>query len=126
MSITTTKLNLARDVQGYNLQSMKFPTDIFTSTVPEASSIAVTTPSNFENWLAVISPQYGSEIWVALNTAATVPAGNTFASSTSVLLNPYYPFTFAFQVVAGDTLNFYSVGATADVSVAFYALAQTN
>jgi hypothetical protein len=122
----STLLNFARDVQGLSTQSSKFSTDIYSATLVEATNTTLTVPSNFSNWLAVISVQYGKEVWVALNAAAAAPASGSFTVSTGELINPYYPYTFCKQVKSADVLNFFSVGSTADISVSFYALQQTN
>ncbi len=62
-------------------------------------------------------------MWVALNATAAVPAGGTFASTTSELIG-YMPLCR--EVVAGDVLHFYSASATQDVSVVLYAVGTNN
>ncbi len=65
--------------------------------------------------MAVFSYSSGANVFVALNAAAAVPAGNTFAATTSEL-NPN-----AKMVKSTDVIHFYSSG-TPNITVAFYAI----
>jgi hypothetical protein len=60
------------------------------------------------------------EVWCALNTTATVPAGSSFAATSSdmVVQNKDY----ARWVKAGDVLHFVTAHDGTDVGVMFYAM----
>jgi len=92
-----------------------------TLTVPGggANSGAPTTPS-VNRAIAVIRVENSSQVWVAVNATAAVPAGATFAASTSELINSNQ--IFAKYVSVGDVLHFITPGTDIDVSVAIYAL----
>ena len=61
------------------------------------------------------------DVWVAVNQAATVPAGSTFAKDTSELVTN--AVEKAYLLNFGDVLHFFAKTATTpSVSVAFYAM----
>jgi hypothetical protein len=70
---------------------------------------------------AIIRSSAASNVWVALNATAAVPAGNTFATTTSELVNGDY--AIARDVIVGDVIHFYTAASNVVVSVSFYALA---
>lgn len=125
----TTMYKLQKDIAGYNGFGLPFSDMLYsctlgattdtTLTVPTSSAIGV--PLNTLNrYIAIIQVKPNTEVWVAKNATAAVPAGNTFAATTSELINgtEYY----AREVQQGDVLHFYTASATTDVGVAFYAL----
>ena len=59
-------------------------------------------------------------VWCALNATAAVPAGASFASTTSDLIlgGEYY----AREVKAGDVLHFIAPVAATSVSIQYYTL----
>lgn len=62
-----------------------------------------------------------SDVWVAVNQTAAVPAGATFAQATSELVTNVLEKSYLVNV--GDTINFFAkTGTTPSVSVAFYAM----
>ncbi len=125
----TTIYKLQKDVAGYNGWGLPF-TDIkysaslaittdTTLTVP--SSGAIGAPLNQVNrFLAVINVEANLSVWCALNAVAAVPAGTTFATTTSDLIigGEFY----AREVKAGDVMHFLAPTAGTDISVLFYAL----
>lgn len=113
----TTKLNFARDTQGYNSYAPAFSTDKYSATLASAGSDSFTVPSNYQNWIASFSFQPGSTCWVSINGTAAQPAGATFAASASQLLPG------ALSVQAGDEIDVYNNGTdSADVGVILYAI----
>jgi hypothetical protein len=118
----STLLNFGRDNQGMNAFAPAFSQDVYSATLAATTDTTLTVPSNSQTWLAVFSVDFSKLVWVAKNATAAIPAGSTFASTTSELINPYYPYTFAKVVQAGDVLHFFSESGTANISVAFYAL----
>ena len=69
---------------------------------------------------AVIRCTAAKDVWMAINATAAAPAGASFASSTSELINGQY--VIARDVVVGDVLHFFATAANTAVSVSFYAL----
>jgi hypothetical protein len=125
----TTQYKLQKDVAGYNgfglppcdqkfSASLAITTDT-TLTVP--SSGAMGAPLNQVNrFLAVIQVEANLSVWCAVNATAAVPAGSTFAATTSDLIigGEYY----AIEVKAADVLHFLAPTAGTDIMVKFYAL----
>lgn len=120
----TTKLAFGRDVQGYNSFAPYFADDAYSATLAATTDTTLTVPSNFENWIAVISVESGKLVWCALNTTAAAPAGATFASTASELIQSTFPNLYARRVKAGDVLHFFSETGTANVGVTLYAVDQ--
>jgi len=89
-----------------------------TIAVPLTSALGTPTATSKNKFLAVISSTPTIATYFANNAAAAVPAGNTFASTTSELIPQGYT---AKMCKAGDTLHFYSAG-TPSITVAFYAV----
>jgi hypothetical protein len=126
---TSTQYKLQKDVAGYNgfgLQvsnqkysaSLAITTDT-TLTVPSTGSLG--TPLDQVNkFLALIQVEANLSVWMAVNATAAVPAGSTFAATTSeLIIGGEY---FAREVKAGDVLHFIAPTAGTDISVVFYAL----
>ena len=87
---------------------------IYAILLPNASDETLTIPADAPRYKAVI--QYGGDVWVALNAAASVP-GAAFAAHDSELNPPCR------EVVAGDALHFFTSGTNIAVSVALYEVA---
>jgi hypothetical protein len=88
-------------------------------TVP--SSGALGAPLNQVNrFLAVIQVEANLSVWLAINATAAVPAGASFAATTSDLIigGQYY----AIEVKAADVMHFIAPTAGTDILVKFYAL----
>ena len=111
----STKLNFGRDVQGYNAYAPVQSTDRYSATLAANTVETITVPGNFENWIAVFSYAPGVEVWISTTGTAAVPAGATFASTTSEM-NPG-----SRQVTAATVISAISaVGG--DIGVSLYAL----
>lgn len=112
-----TKLNFARDVQGFNSYAPEFSANKFSATLAAAGNDTITVPSSFTNWVAGFSYQAASNIWVSVNGTAAAPAGATFAATSS----QFVPGSL--KVKAGDTINIKNTGAAAaDVGVILYVI----
>lgn len=116
--MATTKLNFERDINGYNAFAPDFPTLIWSATLTNGAETTFTVPGNFQVWVMALSPQPGSNIWVARNTTAAIPVGNTLAATNSEL-NPAQR-----RVYADDVIHVITANTTADVEIALYAISQ--
>lgn len=93
-----------------------------------SAALAVTTdttltiPGNAPRYKALIKVK--NNTWVALNAAAAVSAGSTFAATTSELVTSAEPLCR--EVKAADVLHFFTATAATDVSVVLYAIGTNN
>jgi hypothetical protein len=111
-----TILNLGKDVKGFNTFGLPFCEDKYSVTLPASSAISLTVPAASAKYLAVFSYEAGSNVWVANNATAAVPAGATFAATTSER-NP-----IAREVKGGDVLSVITSDTGVEMGVTFYAL----
>lgn len=109
-----TPLNFGRDVQGFNAYAPKISDIKYSATLAASTHSTITVPSSAEKWIAVFSYEAVTNVWVAVNGTAAVPAGGTFATTTSQLNPP------ALTVYAADVIDIITANATTDVGVAFY------
>ncbi|MES2356261.1 MAG: hypothetical protein V4568_18020 [Pseudomonadota bacterium] len=123
----STQYSIDDQTHGVNGWGLRFCDSSYTATIGATTDTTLAVPLNASmgtpaasvnnKFIAVITVAPSKTVYVALNATAAVPAGSTFAASTSALL----PIQSARFVKAGDTLHFYSA-ATADISVEFYAI----
>jgi len=110
-----TKLGFGRDIQGFNTFARAPSTNKFSATLAAGVHSTITVPSSAQNWIAYFSYETPTaNVWVAINGTAAVPAGGTFAASTSER-NPA-----EYLLKAGDVIDAISADATVDVGVALY------
>jgi hypothetical protein len=120
---------LQKDVAGYNGWGLNFSDTKFSASLAITTDTTLTVPSSgaigaplnqVNKWLAVIQVESDLTVWFALNAVAAVPAGTTFASTTSDMIigGEYY----AVQVKAADVMHFLAPTAGTDIMVKFYAL----
>ena len=128
----TTKLNLTRDINGFNAFGLNFTDTAYSCTLTASSNTTLTVPkvssiggASYEGtaqpqWLAVFAYDPGTSVWVSdsATVAASNPAGNTFAATISEL-NPA-----ARKVQGGDVLNFFTTGTGVNVWVGFWWIGQ--
>lgn len=84
-------------------------------TVPATSAMGTINSSQTNVFLAIFSYQPTVQFWVSVNGTAAVPAGGTWASTTSELLPN------GFIVRAGDTISAISA-AGGSLGVSLYAI----
>ena len=127
-----TQYKIQKDVAGYNGYGLQFSNIKFSATLASATDTTLTVPiigsmgaalDTVNKYLAIVSIYNATgegEVWCANNATAAVPAGSSFAATTSdmIVQNKDY----AREVKAGDILHFLSPVAETDVSVIFYAL----
>lgn len=125
----TTQYKLQKDVAGYNGFGLPFSDLKFSASLAITTDTSLTVPlkaamgaplNAVNKWLAVIQVEANLSVWFALNTAAAVPAGSTFAATDSDLIigSEYY----GVEVKAGDVMHFLAPTAGTDILVKFYAL----
>lgn len=112
-----TTLNFGRDAQGFNAFA-PMPSALKQSvTLTTGVAASYTVPSEFKNYIVVFSTQPGTTVWVDFSGAtAAVPAGGTFAATTSEL-NPGSRL-----IAGGSSISVISNNATADVGISLYAV----
>lgn len=123
-----TVANMTRDVSGAVVYGLPFSANAYSATLAVTTDTTLTVPSispmgnanlngtTLPNIMAVFTFDPGTSVWVANNVTAAVPAGASFASTSSEL-NPAVRF-----VKGGDVLHFYTSGTGVNVSVLFYSL----
>ena len=89
-----------------------------TVTVPATAGVGLVLPTSKYSMLAVIRTT-PADVWVAVNQTAAIPAGGTFASTTSQLLDRD---VMGIAVNGNDVLHFITAASDVVVSVAFYVL----
>lgn len=121
----TTNYVIDKNKGGVNGFGLPFSDTIYSATlvantdtavaVPKTAAIGMPTATSYNKFMAVFSYSSSANVYVALNATAAIPAGNTFAATTSEL-NPS-----AKMVKAGDIIHFIS-NSTPSITVAFYAI----
>lgn len=96
----------------------------YSSTLAISTDTSLTIPGNAQVYKAVIKVKTNGAVWVALNATAAVPAGASFAATTSELITDAK--SLCREVRAGDVLHFISAAANIDVSVVLYAVGTNN
>lgn len=123
----TTQYNVDTYSRGVNGFGLPFCDTIYTATLAAATNTQITVPgaaatgtagAHLNKFQAVISIPADAKVWVSVNATAAIPAGASFAASTSELF-PAGEWTSKY-VKAGDVINMICT-AGSDVSVAFYA-----
>lgn len=110
----TTQLNFAKDVNGFNTFGINTSDHKVSTTLSAGVEQVTTVPSDAPKYLAVIASGQGHNVFVAINSTATV-SGVSFASTDSDLNPP------ALIVQAGDILHFITPDTTAYLNVKYYA-----
>jgi hypothetical protein len=125
----TTMYRLQKDIAGYNGFGLPFSDQKYTANLAATTDTTLTIPATApmgaplnqkQRFLAVINVENGVSVWCALNATAAVPAGATFAASTSELIIGGQDY--AREVQGADVIHFYTANANTDISVSLYAL----
>lgn len=96
----------------------------YSASLAATTDTTLTIPGKAQRYKAVIKVENNGLVWVALNATAAVPAGGTFAATTSELINDAK--SLCREVKAGDVLHFFTATAGTDVSVVLYAVGTNN
>jgi hypothetical protein len=102
---------------------LRFANLLYNVSLAATTDTTLTIPGTAPYYKALIKISYNGVVWVALNATAAVPAGTSFASTTSELLNEQ---NLCREVKAGDVLHFYTATVNTVVSVALYAVGTNN
>ena len=102
---------------------LRFSNLLYNVTLTVSTDTTLVVPSTAQRFKVLIKIMEGARVWVALNNPAAVPAGATFASTNSELINGNL---FCREVRAGDVLHFITTDPSQDVSAAFYSLGTNN
>src|SRR4051812_2462815 len=112
----STPINCNSDIRGTNIFAPDPSTDKYSATLTNGSVTTVTVPSNYDNWIASFSYQPGTNVWVAYDQTAAIPAGATLVATTSEL-NPSQR-----RLKKGTVISVVTDDTTADFGIVFYAL----
>lgn len=96
----------------------------FSASLAATTDTTLTIPGTAPRYKAVIKVENNGLVWVALNATAAVPAGSTFAATTSELITDAK--SLCREVKSGDVLHFFTATAATDVSVVLYAVGTNN
>lgn len=96
----------------------------YSATLAATTDTSLTIPANAQRYKAVMKVKTNGLVWVAINETAAVPAGASFAETTSELITDSK--SLCREVKAGDVLHFYTGTANIDVSVVLYGLGTNN
>ncbi len=96
----------------------------YSASLASSTDTALTVPGVAPRYKAVMKVEENGIVWVAINGTAAVPAGATFAATTSELITDAK--SLCREVKAGDVLHFFTATASTDVSVVLYAMNTNN
>lgn len=96
----------------------------YSANLGASSDTTLTVPSNAERYKAVMKVEANGLVYVALNATAAIPAGASFAATSSELITDAK--SLCREVMAGDVLHFFTATANTEVSVVFYPLGTNN
>jgi len=114
---------------------LMFPDLKYSATLAAATPEALVIPGAAQRYKALIKCGFSTGgdaavVWVAyqpnpnVSVVPAVPAGATFAATTSEAVTQFYPLCR--EVRSGDILNFVTAGADVDVSVVLYGYNTNN
>lgn len=103
---------------------LRFSNLKYSASLAATTDTTLTVPGGADRYKAVIKVEANGLVWVALNGTAAVPAGGSFAATTSELVTDAK--SICREVVAGDVLHFYTATASTDTSVVLYPLGTNN
>jgi len=106
--------------QPVNDFSLRFSDQKYTATLAASTDTSLTVPSNAKRFKVVMKAEADASVYVAVNETAAVPAGASFAASTSELIP--VNGVLCREVNAADVLHFITAGTDIDVSVILYTI----
>lgn len=103
---------------------LRFSNLKYSASLAATTDTTLTVPGDAPRYKAVMKVENNGLVWVATNATAAVPAGASFAATTSELITDAK--SLCREVVAAEVLHFYTTTAGTDVSVVFYPLGTNN
>ncbi len=119
------ELHFGRDNQGYVAYAPQPAELLYSATLVNGGADSINIPLNHEKWIVAFATQPGTNIFVDFTGAtAAVPAGATFASTTSTL-NPGARLVDSKDNQDNQkSISLITNNATAEVVVEFYVAPQ--
>lgn len=108
--------------QPVNDFGLTFSNLVYSASIAVTTDTTITIPDKAQRYKAVITVK--NNTWIAKNAVAAVPAGATFAETTSKLITA--GSTICREVKSGDVLHFFSATAATDISIELFALGTNN
>lgn len=126
----TAKFSYIHDINGFFAGALPVSDTIKTATLAQNTATPVTVPSDSglggngitgktTQWAAVINVTPAKEVWMSNGGTAAVPAGASFATSTSMMIPQSGALVY---VKGGDVLSFITAATATSVSVSFYSI----
>lgn len=113
--MSTTKLNIMRDITGLPSYTLQQSTVIYTGKLSASVAQSVTAPSDSPAYMVRIGVAAGCNIFVSVNGTATIPTGLPGTSTTEVNIAQTY-------VGSGGTVSVISDSDDVYYSLGFYAI----
>jgi len=103
---------------------LRFPDIRYSASLAANTDTTLTLPGKAPRYKVLIKVEPGSLVWMAVGATAAVPAGGTFAATTSELITNAEKYCREFK--AGEVLHFFTATAGTDVSVCLFAVGTNN
>ena len=96
---------------------------LYSVSLAASTDTTLSIPGIAPRYKALIKTSYNGVVWFSLNQTAAVPAGDTFALTTSELIDSQ---PLCREVKKGDVLHFITSTANTEISVVLYAVGTNN
>jgi hypothetical protein len=103
---------------------LRFAGKKYSASLAANTDTTLTIPGDAPTYKMVVKVEANGLVWMATDATAAVPAGSTFAATTSELINDAK--SVCREVAKGDVIHFFTATAGTDVSVVLYALRTNN
>jgi hypothetical protein len=99
---------------------LNFSNQIYSVTLTASASTALTMPGTAPRFRVVIKASADATVYAALNATATVPAGSTFAATSSELIP--VNGVMCREVWGTDVIHFITAGTSDSVTISLYSV----
>ena len=99
---------------------LNFSNQIYSCTLTASTDTVLTLPGTAPRFKAIIKASADATVYVAVNATAAVPAGDTFAATTSELIP--VNGVLCREVWGTDALHFITAGSSDSVTVSLYSV----
>lgn len=118
-------LHFGRDDQGFTAYAPQPAELMYSATLVNGAADSITIPQNKEKWIVAFATQPGTNVFVDFTGAtAAIPAGATFAATTSTLNPGARLVTSKDNSGNAKTISLLTNNASAEVIVEFYGAPQ--